>query len=807
MTNLNLKINGITDDEISLSWDKAENADLYRLFWADTNTANTKFCLVTETADACALFKRSTHRRYTFYLEAFSGSEFLGESERVTSEKRRVFHEYLENLDRGLVAVKVNNGVFVSWRMFKDEAKEAGLTGLRGTDYVIYRDGVRLDLVTGSCNYLDPDGTLDSSYTVSPVSDGKEGEACAPVTPLSKPYIEIPIKKPDGGVTLAGEAYEYSANDMSVGDVDGDGEYEYFLKWDPSNSHDVSHKGYTGHQYIDCYKLDGRLLWRLDMGDNIRSGAHYTQFMVFDFNLDGKAEMAVKTAPGTKMTRFNEDGSIRDSFYVTIPAEDKAKGVKDTDYYVCSKEGYLDHLKEVFKGWSEREEVKSGQWPATLERCFGVEKKYDYPLSDADAEKLVAYFVDVYAPSRSQNNKLREFEGFIYEGPEYLTMFSGDGAELSTIPYRYPRVDDGLLWGDYAFRRIEPCNRVDRFLAGVAYLDGERPYLVMCRGYYTRATLVAYDFFENRFHEYWAVDSGFVPMSNPFNDEEAHEIWGTDPKFGKLCGQGNHSLSTADVDGDGCMEIIYGAACVDHDGSVLYSSTDIRKDGVEAKLGHGDAMHVGRFDPDMPGLQIFNVFEGAVHVPYGFAYRNAETGVTWFGEPATTDLGRCMVGKIDLNVRGYQFWVKNFYDVDGNVLGKADLGSNMSIRFAPDLTTQVTDGVDYLGHEHTGVVNDKIHGIMLAPDDTMTNNGTKGNPCLVADLFGDYREELVLRTKDSSAVRIYFNTDISSHKLYTLLHDTQYRCGIAWQNNCYNQPCYTKFYYGPEMNFEDVLNS
>lgn len=807
MTNLNLKINGITDKEVSLSWDKAENADLYRLYWADTNTANTKFCLVTETEDNRAVFKRSTHRRYTFYLEAFSGSEFLGQSERVTSEKHRVFNEYLEKLNRGLVAVKVNNGVFVSWRMFKDEAKKAGLTGLRGTDYVLYRDGVRLDLVTGSCNYLDADGTLESSYTVAPVSEGKEGEACAPVTPLSKPYIEIPVKKPEGGVTLAGEAYEYSANDMSVGDVDGDGEYEYFLKWDPSNAHDVSHRGYTGHQYIDCYKLDGRLLWRLDMGDNIRSGAHYTQFMVFDFNLDGKAEMAVKTAPGTKMTRFNEDGSIRDSFYITIPDEDKAKGVKDTDYYVCSKEGYLDHLKEVFKGWSDREEVKSGQWPETLERCFGVEKKYDYPLSDGDAEKLVDFFVDVYAPSRSQNNKLREFEGFIYEGPEYLTMFSGDGAELSTIPYRYPRVDDGLLWGDYAFRRIEPCNRVDRFLAGVAYLDGERPYLVMCRGYYTRATLVAYDFFENRFHEYWAVDSGFVPMSNPFNDEEAHEIWGTDPKFGKLCGQGNHSLSTADVDGDGCMEIIYGAACVDHDGSVLYSSTDIRKDGVEAKLGHGDAMHVGRFDPDMPGLQIFNVFEGAVHVPYGFAYRNAETGITWFGEPATTDLGRCMVGKIDTELRGYQFWVKNFYDVDGNVLGKADLGTNMSIRFAPDLTTQVTDGVEYIGHEHTGVVNDKIHGIMLAPDDTMTNNGTKGNPCLVADLFGDYREELVLRTKDSSAVRIYFNTDISGHKLYTLMHDTQYRCGIAWQNNCYNQPCYTKFYYGPEMNFEDVLNN
>ncbi len=806
MTNFKLFLTEITKNEIKGRWDSVDGADEYRIFWADTNRETTKFMPVCVTSENTFSFKRSTHRCFTFYAEAYKNGELIGKSERVTSEKKAHFNERLEKLNRGLVAVKVNNGVFVSWRMFKAEATGASKTGLTGTDYVLYKDGKKLVTVTDSCNYLDAEGTVNSKYAVAPLTNGAEGEKSAEFTPLSNPYFEIPVKRPEGGVTPAGEVFEYHANDMSVGDIDGDGEYEYFLKWDPSNSHDVSHRGYTGHQFIDCYKLDGTLLWRLDMGVNIRAGAHYTQFMVYDFNLDGRAEMAVKTAPGTKITKYDAKGNVISEKYITLPAEDVKKGVTNEENYVCSKKSYLEHLRVMFKGWSDREEVKRGEWPATLEECFGAEKMFSYPLSDEDAKKCVDYFVDVYAPARSDKNKLREFEGFIYEGPEYLTMFSGEGEELSTIPYRFPRVDDGFLWGDYAFRRIEPCNRVDRFNAGVAYLDGERPYLIMCRGYYTRATLVAYDFFENKFNEVWAIDSGFVPMTNPFNDEEAHGIWGTDAKYGRLCGQGNHSISTADVDGDGCMEIIYGAATVDHDGSLLYSSTDIRPDGVESKLGHGDAMHVGRFDPDRPGFQIFNVFEGARWVPYGFAYRDAETGKAMFGEFADRDLGRCMVGKISKDIRGYQMWVKEMFDVNGNKVDLPLLGTNMLIRFAPDLTTQVTDGVDYVGHEHTGIVNDNIHGIMLAPENTATNNGTKGNPCLVADLFGDYREELVLRTKDNSAIRIYINTDISTHKLYTLMQDSMYRVGVAWQNNCYNQPCYTKFYYGSDMDFEDVLN-
>ncbi|MBE5960929.1 MAG: rhamnogalacturonan lyase, partial [Lachnospiraceae bacterium] len=619
-----------------------------------------------------------------------------------------------------------------------------------------------------------------------------------------KPYLEIPLQIPPSGITPAGEAYSYHANDMSIGDIDGDGEYEFFVKWDPTNSHDVSIKGYTGNCYIDCYRLNGTLLWRLDMGVNIRAGAHYTQFMVYDFNGDGMAEMAVKTAPGTKMTIYEEDGTVKKEYYITMSQEDLEKGYSNQDDYRLSADGYYKHITEVFRHWTEHEMVQAKIWPETLEECFGIPKEYEYPLSETDAKKLADYFIDVYAPSRSKKNDLRHFEGFIIDGPEYLTMFSGKGEEMQTIPFKYGRQDDGLMWGDYAMPRIEPANRVDRFLSGVAYLDGERPYLIVCRGYYTRTTIVAYQFFENEFKEHFAIDSGHILMDNPFQ-ANPHITVGTDPVYGKLAGQGNHSLSTADVDFDGCMEIIYGAAVIDHDGSLLYSSFDYLPDKkTYIKLGHGDAMHVADIDPDKPGLEIFNVFEAGKWGPYGYALRDAMTGKVLFGEYSEKDLGRCMIGDINPFVRGLQTWVYQVQDVNGNVLDDPLLGTDQNIHWAADLSTQVLDGVDLFGH-HTGIINDNIHGIMLKPEGVAMNNGTKGNPCLVADLFGDWREELLVRTEDDSAIRIYTNTDITSHKLFTLLHDTQYRCGIAWQNNCYNQPCYTKFYLASDMDWEYVL--
>lgn len=801
----NLRVKTLQDSYVVISWDKEEEAQGYKVYWADKNIPTMKYKCVKETSDTEFKLDKSTHVPHFLKIASIVDGVEQEQSEVLQTQIKKVFHEQREKLSRGLIAVKTKTGVFLSWRFMIDEVNGYSKTGLTGADFILYKNGAEIAKITDSTNYLDQAGKEEDSYQVAAIVNGIEQEKSREVKCFTSKdnYIDIPMRIPEGGKTPSNEEYEYHVNDMSVGDVDGDGEYECIVKWDPTNSHDVSIKGYTGNCYIDCYKLDGTILWRLDMGVNIRAGAHYSQFMVYDFDNDGRAEMSVKTAPGTKMITFHADGSIKSEHYITMPQADIEKGYRHSDNYVCSFDDYYKHMTDVFMEWHNHSEVVKGNWPSTLEECFDIEKKYEYPLSKKAAEELVDYFIHIYAKERSPKNELDKFEGFIYEGPEYLTMFAGDGEEIETIPFKFDRVDDGLMWGDYAMKRIEPCNRVDRFLSGVAYLDGERPYLIICRGYYTRTTIVAYSFFNRTLTEYFSIDSGFIPMKNPFN-ADPHMGKGTDEIYGILAGQGNHSLSTADVDGDGFQEIIYGAAVIDHDGSVLYSSYGYLPDGTYAKLGHGDAMHVANIDPDKPGLEIFNVFEGATQAPYGFALRDAETGEVIFGEYAEKDLGRCMIGDINPKVRGLQVWVYDVRSCTGEILNDKLLGTNQCIRWAADMTTQVLDGVDLFG-QHSGVINDNIHGNMLIPEHMATNNGTKGNPCLVADVFGDFREELLIRKADNSAIRIYTNTDITSHKLFTLMHDIQYRTSIAWQNNCYNQPGYTKFYYASDMEWEYVL--
>lgn len=720
----------------------------------------------------------------------------------------------MEKLSRGLAAACTSEGIFITWRLLGQEVTGAGPTGLSAADFVLYRDGVKLADVCGSTNYLDKSGTGESLYSVAAVVDGVEQEPCAGIRPWESNYIEIPLQKPEDGVTPSGESYTYSANDMSVGDVDGDGEYEYFVKWDPSNSKDVSHVGYTGNVFIDCYKLDGTLLYRIDLGVNIRAGAHYTQLLVYDFDGDGKAELMFKTAPGTRVTRYKNGAPVSVS-YITLLPEDVKAGYNHSDDYRMSAADYYEHVVAMFMNWHKHEEVLAGSWPATLEECFGIEPRYAYPLSREDAISLTDYFMDVYAKQRSPRNQLRSFEGFILTGPEYLSVFQGDtGSELATVRYKPGRHDDGIMWGDYSWNRIEPGNRVDRFLAGVAYLDGTRPYAVFARGYYTRAAIAAYRWDGRELREHWYADSGWVPMNNPFGDT-LHEQDGRDAEFGSLAGQGAHALMTADVDGDGCQEIIYGAATIDHDGSVLYSSGGILPEGSAApgqyaKLGHGDALHVACVDPERGGLQIYMVHEHGVHGPYGYTLRDAATGEVLYGAFASEDVGRGMVGKVEPDVPGLQTWCSESHlahepsrglrSAKGELLGEKCPGTNMSINWAADMTTQLISGT----FDDPVVIDDWKRGRLLTAEGTRSNNGTKGNPCLVADLFGDWREELLVRTADSKAIRIYMSTEVTDRKLYTLMHDPQYRTGVAWQNVVYNQPCYTSFYMATDMDWSKV---
>lgn len=567
----------------------------------------------------------------------------------------------MERLDRGLVAVKVPAGVFVGWTIPGEEWHTAS--------YNLYRDGQKVNEHPLSVsNYEDPLGTLGSRYAVAAVVNGVEQAPSEEVEVWSQSYKELTLDVPQGGTTPSGEHYTYTVNDMSTGHLNDDDVLDLVVKWE-ALGRDNSHSGYTGNVILDGYTMEGEKLWRIDLGKNIRAGAHYTQFMVYDLNGDGIAEIACKTAPGT-----------------------------------------MDGLGNyISKG------------PA------------------ATANHAADY---------------RNAGGYILSGPEYLTVFDGrTGAELSTVAYLPPR-GNVEAWGDgYG-------NRVDRFLAAVAYLDGERPSLVMTRGYYTRSVLAAYDFDGTELSQRWVFDS-----DAPGNSAYA--------------GQGNHNLSVADVDGDGRDEIIFGSCTIDDDGTGLYST----------RLGHGDAMHVSDFDPYRPGLEVFRCLESGEG---GSVLHDAADGSILIRHRSFGDCGRCMAANVSNEAAGAQVWGCSPVYSASTRDNLNHLGLHTSVNFRifwdGDLLSELLD--------HTRITKPTTGQVIFDAPGGLSNNGTKGTPALQADLFGDWREELIYRTDDPSKIRIYTSVTPTEHRVYSLMHDRQYRLAVAWQNVGYNQPPHPSFFLG-----------
>lgn len=578
-----------------------------------------------------------------------------------------------EKLGRGVIAIRQSNEtVCVLWRYLSSDPMNTG--------FHVYRNGARLTgkpLTTATCYYDKYTDDKPVEYKIEPVSpQGKILQpagiytlaACAPAG-----YLNIPLDRPGDGAAPDGRAYAYTPNDASIGDVDGDGEYEIILKWEPSNAKDNAHDGYTGNVLFDCYRLDGKKLWRIDMGRNIRAGAHYTQFSVFDFDGDGKAEVIMKTSDGT------------------IDGKGKIIGNPDADY--------------------------------------------------------------------------RAFNGRILTGNEYLTVFSGEtGAALATIDYVPPR---GNLtdWGD------NKANRSDRFLACVAYLDGVRPSAVMCRGYYTRAVLAAFDWNGHELKQRWVFDS-----NNPGCENYA--------------GQGNHNLRVADVDGDGCDEIIYGSCAIDHDGKGLYS----------ARMGHGDAIHLTQFDPSDTRLQVWDCHENKKD---GSSFRDAATGEVLWQVKSKIDVGRAMAADVDPTNKGVEMWSsasKGIRNIKGEVVTEntSTFSVNMAVWWDGDLLRELLDKniVSKYNREK------KICEPLAVFDGVLSNNGTKATPCLQGDIIGDWREEVLMRTKDNTALRLYVSTIPTEFRFHTFLEDPVYRISIATQNIAYNQPTQPGFYFGPDLEGE-----
>ena len=582
----------------------------------------------------------------------------------------------MENLSRGIVAVKQpSGGVYVGWRLFGTDPESITFNLYRIT---ASGDPVRVNVrpISKTTNYIDHGVKAKATpkYFVRPVLDGKELAASAQCQVWEGNFLEIPIKPIEG----------YKADDASVADLDGDGEYEIVLH-QASKGKDNSHSGITGTPVLDAYELDGRHMWRIDLGINIREGAHYTQFMVYDLDGDGRAEIACKTADGTK------DG--------------KGRIIGD----------------------------KSKDW-------------------------------------RTHDKGLKAY-GRVLDGPEFLTIFDGQtGQALTTVDYipnRYPI--DG--WGGNGGNGNNDSygNRCDRFLACVAYLDGIRPSLVMCRGVYGRTVLAAWDWRGGKLTSRWVFDSGI--SYPPFEGVSLYS------------GMGGHSLSVADVDDDGKDEIVYHSMVVNDNGKGLYSTG----------WRHGDSMHISDMYPDRPGLEIFTIHENEENTVRfkspAAAMRDARTGETIWKHSPGVDVGACLAADIDPRYFGYEAWggPGGLRGSDGKEIGPNPRirGRRFLIWWDGDLLRELLSNYGIVKWDWEKGTEEKLTAL--------------GHQCLVADLIGDWREELLVASEDGQSLRLYTTTIPTDHRIYTLMHDPQYRLSIAWQNVVYKRPQHPGFYLGHGM--------
>ena len=650
----------------------------------------------------------------------------------------------MEKLNRGLIAVKTTadtrgqavNGVYLSWRLLGDES-------LENQAFDIYKNGTKIHTtgVHDATNWIDTSGTASDKYKV--VKAGEDASKETEVTPTSNnncaksnevgngnseknsfTYVDIPISRPDpvermGDGKISNyynvdKSHEGGANDASVGDLDGDGDYEIVLKWDPTDSKDSAGADFTGNAYIDAYKIDPNndgYMWRIDLGKNVTSGAHYTQFLVYDFDGDGKSEVAMKTAPGTV------DGTGR---YVTeVGDTDEIRNTDNTKSYI----GTSGRLK--------------GKNPFT----------------------------------------------------QYLTIFDGEtGAALYTTDYIPYDAAENKNWGDSGAK----YNRSERYLAAVAYLDGIHPSIVMCRGYYHDSVIRAYTWDGTELTMQWEHKGKPSASSTT------------------LYGQGNHNLSVGDIDNDGKDEIVYGSAALDDDGKTVLGNTG---------LGHGDAMHMSDFNND--GTQeVFSVKEEEFK-KYAEDLRVASTGKHfWSSGKLTTssDNGRGVMDNIDDSYAkehsnalaiGWSSGIANAHDLNGDDVAAKPAGAgsgtfdNFLVYWDGDLSRELLDAniiqKYYAATGKTKRFYGPLDGYTLTGGST--NNYSKRNPSLVADIWGDWREEIIMPVNKGSAtdqayLRIYTSTMPTDYRITTLMHDCQYRLSVAWQNVGYNQPTHASYYIG-----------
>ena len=629
----------------------------------------------------------------------------------------------MEKLDRGLIAIKTDGGVYLSWRLFDSEDNIFGSAD-KNVSFNVYRDGKKISEVATKTNYVD--STVGTNYSVAPVINGVEGEKCNPVTAYNNSYFDIPLLKPDDETIYDPSnnklaTYSFFPADCSTGDVDGDGEYEIIVKW-TSHERDVGTPAYSGTVHLAAYKLDGTKLWKndIELGKNVYSSAHTLQFLVYDFDGDGKSEVICQTSLGSK------DGQGK---YVSNAAQ--------TD-----------------------EEIKA----------------------ITDKENSTADY--------------RSSSGVITKGEEFLTVFNGEtGAAMDTISLPTTRgSENGVDYGD------DFGNRSNRFVSDIAYLDGEKPYAIYLRGYYfgrngkQRTSIAGIS---------W--DGTALSPTYRFDTQKGQEGY-YDGAY-QYVGNGNHNCTVADVDNDGKDEFITGALCME-----VNDDNEFRPKWC-TYLQHGDALHIGNYDPTHTGFEFFTVHEDSgtnslsgndITLDFGMSVIDAETGNIMFHEGASADTGRGVMANVGAGGY-YQIWsAKNSarqsnggtdFTTATSLTGRNTPSMNFRIFWDGDLYDNLLDGAnitDWNGRNMSNIFSARNY-------DCVSINGTKANPSLQADLFGDWREEVVYPTSDGTALRVFSTTDTTDYKIKTLMQDPVYRSGVAAEQTAYNQPPHVGFYMGKEV--------
>lgn len=589
---------------------------------------------------------------------------------------------------RGLWACRSGNNVYASWRMRQSDAPKS-------TTYKLYADGNLVGTTTSKTNVSIPGNYANATFSLEVLNkegeiiDTQEGIKCDETS-----YRLLLLNHPGTYKLPTGNVVTYSPYDCSAYDMDGDGEQEIIMCWEGGTGATAEA---TAPPILDCLKLDGTLLWRINLGPNVLAGCRFT-FLCYDFDGDGYGELIAKTAQGSKDATGN------------FLSKGAAAG--------------------------------ANHWASSINGA-GV-------ITDG--------------------------------GKEWITCYSGrDGKELATIDY-WPYFNIKSNWDDRSGKSDGNTygHRGNWMKGCVAFLPvngAAKPCAVTTRGIYTYSYAAAWTWDGRTLSNLWKHTS----------DRPGQGIYG----------QGAHSITCGDVDGDGFDEIIVGAACLDHNGNVLWNSG----------LGHGDATHLGEFDPSNPGLEYFMITEENT-AKYDCALLDARTGRVLMSKNQTGgDTGRGLILDCDdqfegaecfewsnakiFTCKGYEFadWhtgSTNSSSINGRIFWDGDLLEEYTDRGHVDkwnTSTKTWDRVYTFGY------NIVVEGQKLQWG-ANTNNATKYNPCLQADILGDWREESIFWTVVNGHyyLTIYSTAMESQYKLPWLRDDHVYDMAVAWQNCGYNQP-------------------